>query len=57
MEGHKLNKSEIENALVQTTNAFKNKRIYYLDPNIWYLSGAGTYSIQHMITDVLQGYK
>lgn len=57
MEGHKLNKSEIENALVQKTNAFKNKRIYYLDPNIWYLSGGGTYSIQHMITDVLQGYK
>ncbi|WP_219225294.1 siderophore ABC transporter substrate-binding protein [Pedobacter antarcticus] len=57
MEGHKLNKSEVENALVQKTDAFKNKRIYYLDPNIWYLSGGGTYSIKHMITDVLQGYK
>lgn len=54
--GHKLNKYKVENALVQKTSAFKNKVRNYLGPNIWYLSGGG-YSIQHMITDVLQGYK
>lgn len=57
MPNHKVNKSEIENVLVQKTNAFKNKAIYYLDPNIWYLSGGGTYSMKHMIDDILQGYQ
>lgn len=57
MQGHKLNKNEIENALVKQTNAYKNKRIYYLDPNIWYLSGGGTYSIDHMIADILKAYR
>jgi len=56
MPNYKVNKSEIENMLVQKTNAYMNKAIYYLDPNIWYLSGGGTYSMNHMIADILQGY-
>jgi len=57
MPNYKVNKSEIENLVLQKTNAYKNKAIYYLDPNIWYLSGGGTYSMKHMIMDILQGYK
>lgn len=57
IDKNKPNTKEIENLLVQKTNAFKNKRIVYLDPNIWYLSGGGSYSIQKMVDEILQGYK
>lgn len=56
MPNYKFNKNEIENVLVKQTNAYKNKDIYYLDPNIWYLSGGGIFSMKHMIDDILQGY-
>lgn len=57
MLGKKTSKSEIENALIQKTNAFKNNRIIYVDPNVWYLSGGGTYSLKKMVDDVLKGYE
>ena len=57
MLGQKTDKKEIENALIQKTNAFKNNRIIHLDPNVWYLSGGGTYSLNRMIDDVLKGYE
>ena len=57
MLGQKTDKKEIENALIQKTNAFKNNRIIHLDPNVWYLSGGGTYSLNQMIDDVLKGYE
>lgn len=57
MLGKKTNKNEIENALVKKTNAYKNNRIIHVDPNVWYLSGGGTYSLNHMVDDVLKGYK
>lgn len=56
MEGIALNKKEVENPLIQRTNAFKTNHIHYLDPNVWYISGGGTYSINKMIDDILQGY-
>ncbi|MGS2737730.1 siderophore ABC transporter substrate-binding protein [Sinomicrobium sp. M5D2P17] len=57
MLGQKTNKSEIENALIQKTNAFKTNRIIHVDPNVWYLSGGGTYSLNRMIDDILKGYE
>lgn len=57
MLGKETDKNEIENALIQKTNAFKNNRIIHVDPNVWYLSGGGTYSMNQMIDDVLEGYK
>nr|WP_306301306.1 ABC transporter substrate-binding protein [Thalassobacillus sp. C254] len=36
----------IENELVQTTEAYKNDKILYLDPEFWYLSGGGLTSVQ-----------
>lgn len=56
MDGVKTNPKDVENALIQKTKAYKNKQIYYLDPNIWYISGGGTYSMKHMITDIKQAY-
>jgi len=46
------NKEEIENQLIQQTNAYKNGNIVYLDPEIWYLSGGGIYSLHKMIDEV-----
>ncbi|TYP70804.1 siderophore ABC transporter substrate-binding protein [Paenibacillus methanolicus] len=51
-EGAKAGKDVIENALVKNTNAFKNGKIAYLDPNYWYLSGGGLESTAQMIQAV-----
>lgn len=42
----------IENALVKNTNAYKNGKIIYLDPNYWYLSGGGLISVNEMIKQI-----
>ena len=57
MDGVALNRSEVENVLIQRTNAYKTNNIHYLDPNVWYISGGGTYSVNRMIDDILLGYK
>lgn len=54
VESIPTNKSEIENVMIQKTNAFKNGKIIYLDAGYWYLSGGGTASTQQMIKDVQQ---
>lgn len=46
------NKAEIENQLIQQTNAYKNGKIIYLNPEIWYLSGGGIYSLSKMTTEI-----
>ncbi|MBE8712782.1 siderophore ABC transporter substrate-binding protein [Sphingobacterium hungaricum] len=53
VSGQPVNKSEIENKLIQQTNAYKNGKIIYLDPQIWYLSGGGLTSTNRMIDDIL----
>lgn len=45
-------KQLIENDLVKNTNAFKNGKIIYLDPNVWYLSGGGLKSTKVMVEDI-----
>lgn len=45
-------KEVVENELVKNTNAYKNGKIIYLDPNVWYLSGGGYKSTNQMIDDV-----
>ena len=44
-------KKTIENELVEKTNAFKNDKIYYLNPDQWYLSGGGLQSMKLMVED------
>ncbi|OLO40691.1 ABC transporter [Alkalihalophilus pseudofirmus] len=39
----------IENVLVQSTKAYQNGNIIYLDPNYWYLSGGGLVSVSEMV--------
>lgn len=50
------NKEEIENLLIKGTSAAKNGKIYYLNPEIWYLAGGGITSVNVMIDEVLQAF-
>lgn len=42
----------VENKLVQNTTAYQNDRIYYLDPDYWYLSGGGLVSVSEMVAEI-----
>ncbi|GAA4142541.1 siderophore ABC transporter substrate-binding protein [Sphingobacterium kyonggiense] len=52
--GKKANKQDVENRLIQETNAFKNKKIFYLDPEVWFISGGGLTSVNLMLDDILK---
>lgn len=45
-------KDAIENALVKKTKAYKDGKMIYLDPAVWYLSGGGLQSVSLMIDEV-----
>ncbi|MDX8044704.1 siderophore ABC transporter substrate-binding protein [Gracilibacillus sp. S3-1-1] len=45
----------LDNDLVNGTNAAKNDKVIYLDPNFWYISGGGTESVREMVTEVRDG--
>lgn len=46
--GGEIHKSAIENGLIKETSAYKNDRIVYLSPQVWYLAGGGVNSIKMM---------
>lgn len=50
--GKESAKAEIENPLLQQTAAYKAGRVFYLDPNVWFISGGGLISVDLMIEDV-----
>nr|WP_302597254.1 siderophore ABC transporter substrate-binding protein [uncultured Cellulosilyticum sp.] len=50
--GQNSAKELIENELIKTTDAYKNNRIIYLDPNAWYVAGGGFISTQIMIDEM-----
>lgn len=43
---------QFANPLIQQTNAFKDDKIVFLNPEIWYLSGGGLKSIKMMLDEV-----
>lgn len=45
---------DIENLLIQQTNAYKQGKIFYLNPNIWFISGGGLTSVNLMIDDMMR---
>lgn len=51
-----LDKAEVENKLIQQTNAAKNSKIFYLSPEMWYLVGGGITSLNIMIDEVAQAF-
>ncbi|MDR2222401.1 MAG: ABC transporter substrate-binding protein [Flavobacteriaceae bacterium] len=48
---------EVENPLIQKTNAYKKGKIIYLDPNAWYLGGGGTISFHMMLDQLMKAYQ
>lgn len=50
--GSTLASQTLNNDLVNETNAAKNDKIVYLDPDTWYLSGGGIQSVVSMIEEV-----
>lgn len=42
----------VENPLVERTEAFKNERIAYLDPEYWYLASGGLQSMMKMVEEI-----
>lgn len=42
----------LDNPLVNKTKAAKNGKIILLDPQVWYLSGGGIFSVNKMISEV-----
>ena len=57
IEGESGTKAAIENEIVSKTNAVKNGKVYYLDPEAWYLSGGGIESENAKIDAVLEAIK
>ncbi|MDQ0216660.1 iron complex transport system substrate-binding protein [Oikeobacillus pervagus] len=53
--GEAAAKKTIENDLVKKTNAYKENKIIYLDPNYWYLAGGGLQSMSEMVKEVKEG--
>lgn len=49
-----MDKDEVENRLVKQTNAAQNGKIFYLNPEVWYLAGGGIASVNMMIDEVSQ---
>ncbi|MBP2019844.1 iron complex transport system substrate-binding protein [Symbiobacterium terraclitae] len=50
--GGQLAKDTLDNDLIKQTNAYKNGKIIYLDPNYWYLSGGGLVSVGEMVKEI-----
>lgn len=57
VNGKGSSKDEIENALIKQTNAYKNNKIIYLDPTVWYISGGGLISINEMADEVVNALR
>ncbi|MDR0651812.1 MAG: ABC transporter substrate-binding protein [Synergistaceae bacterium] len=55
--GSKVAREVMENELVQKTDAYKNGRIVYLTPDVWYLAEGGITATDVMIRDLEEGLK
>jgi len=52
VDGESSAKQIVENDMVKKSNAYKNGKIIYLDPDYWYLSGGGLESVSSMVKEV-----
>lgn len=51
-KGHSQTRQQFENALVQATPAYQNKRMIFLDINAWYLAIGGVRATEQMLRDM-----
>ena len=52
--GKVSSKNEVENQLIKQTKAYKNGKTFYLDPNVWFISGGGLTSVNMMVDDIVK---
>ncbi len=52
--GKVSSKEEVENQLIKQTKAYKNGKTFYLDPNVWFISGGGITSVNLMLEDIVK---
>lgn len=45
-------KNIVENKLMEDSKAMQNDEIYYLNPDVWYLSGGGLISVEMMLDEI-----
>ena len=50
-------KDVMENELIETTKAYKNDKIVYLNSPIWYVASGGINSTKIMVEDIMNGLK
>lgn len=50
--GAKLAAQVMDNELIKKINAFKNNKIFYLTPSVWYLSEGGLNAVDTMLKDI-----
>jgi iron complex transport system substrate-binding protein len=55
--GSKVAREVMENELVQKTDAYKNNRIVYLTPDVWYLAEGGITATDVMLRDLEEGLR
>ncbi|MFD1260166.1 siderophore ABC transporter substrate-binding protein [Entomomonas asaccharolytica] len=53
----KLDKNAVEDSTMQAANAYKNKHIIYLTPDLWYLSGGGLESLKLQMEEVAKAFQ
>jgi iron complex transport system substrate-binding protein len=53
--GSKAAREIMENELIQKTDAYKNGRIVYLTPDVWYLAEGGITATDVMLRDLEEG--
>ncbi len=51
-----MDKESVENMLIKQTNASKNNRVVYLNPETWYLAGGGITSVNLMIDEIERAF-
>lgn len=56
VKSENIHKDAIENKLIKQTNAYKNGKIIYLTPDIWYLSGGGLEASELMAEELLKAH-
>ncbi len=55
--GHKSINKILENDLIKTTTAYKNKKIISLNPELWYISSGGIVSTTEMLKEIKEAIK
>lgn len=52
--GKKAKLEDMENPLIHRTQAYKNQHVFYLDPDVWFISGGGLTSVELMVDDIVE---